>query len=163
MDYINGILEKDYHFGFVPVGDRPLSEVPAVYKTQNALLRFSYVELYKLRKFFKKNGKYADFFELEGFDEDMFWENYDYLIDNLVVQLNALYPKDMVDELDITLEDYDIEWPEDLVEDVLNDSFLDWGAIDTQLKLERIELEFELEDLRKDISRKEEEEDELPY
>lgn len=42
-------------------------------------------------------------------------------------------------------------------------AFLDWGAIDTQLKLERIELDFELEDLRKDISRKEEDEDELPY
>ena len=46
-------------------------------------------------------------------------------------------------ELHPSIEDYYILWPDDLIDDVMNDDFLNWGAIADALLLDRIELEAE--------------------
>lgn len=93
--------------------------------------------------FFKKYGTDADFYDLEDFDFDFYDETYDYLEDNLNKLLREFYPEDMLEELHPSIEDYFILWPNDLIEDVMNDDFLNWGAIADALMLDRIELEAE--------------------
>lgn len=144
------IYDKDYHFGFNPIGDRPLNEVPVVFRTTEGLLRFTYEELLKLRKFFKKYGRDASFLDLESFDEDMFEENYDYLLDNLYSQLESLYPEDMLRDLDVSLEDYDIEWPQDLIADVLNDDFTDWDKLEAELEQAQREADEDMERFKRE-------------
>jgi hypothetical protein len=136
---VDEVLKIDYRFSFDPM----FNNAPDVFKTQDTLLRFSYAELYKLRMFFKKYGTDADFYDLEDFDFDFYDETYDYLEDNLNKLLRELYPKDMLEELHPSIEDYYILWPEDLIDDVMNDDFLNWGAIADALLLDRIELEAE--------------------
>lgn len=144
------IYDKDYHFGFSPIGDRPLSEVPVVFRTTEGLLRFTYEELLKLRKFFKEYGSDANFLDLESFDEDLFEENYDYLRDNFYSQLESLYPEDMLRDLDVSLEDYDIEWPQDLIADVLNDDFTDWDKLEAELELAQREADEDMERFKRE-------------
>ena len=49
----------------------------------------------------------------------------------------------MLEELHPSIEDYYILWPDDLIDDVMNDDFLNWGAIADALLLDHIELEAE--------------------
>ena len=113
-------------------------------------LEKTYEELLKLRKFFKKYGRDASFLDLESFDEDMFEENYDYLLDNLYSQLESLYPEDMLRDLDVSLEDYDIEWPQDLIADVLNDDFTDWDKLEAELEQAQREADEDMERFKRE-------------
>lgn len=80
----------------------------------------------------------------------MFEENYDYLLDNLYSQLESLYPEDMLRDLDVSLEDYDIEWPQDLIADVLNDDFTDWDKLEAELEQAQREADEDMERFKRE-------------
>lgn len=59
--------------------------------------------------------------------------------------MRELYPEDMLKELPPSIEDYFILWPDDLIEDVMNDNFINQGAIADSLLLDRIEYDAQME------------------
>ena len=97
----------------------------------NEPLRFTIEEMYLLRQFFKEYGSDASFDELYEFNEDLYLDNAEILLDIICSRLNTVYLEEEMMLMDnISLDDYTVIWPESLINDVLDDNLLDWKAIE---------------------------------
>lgn len=84
-----------------------------------------------LRQFFKEYGSDASFDELYEFNEDLYLDNAEILLDIICSRLNTVYLEEEMMLMDnISLDDYTVIWPESLINDVLDDNLLDWKAIE---------------------------------
>ena len=83
-----------------------------------------------MRQFFKEYGSDASFDELYEFNEDLYLDNAEILLDIICSRLNTVYLEEEMMLMDnISLDDYTVIWPESLINDVLDDDLLDWKAI----------------------------------
>lgn len=139
MTNLGDIYNKEYRFEFTPSKNPWNGEgIPKTSSTADDTLRFTYEELYYLRNFFKEFGRDASFDDLEEFNEDMYEENRDFLADMLYLQLDRLRAKDEALDMSITFDDYEVVWPEELINDVLDDNFLDWKEIEDKMNEEEL-------------------------
>ena len=87
--------------------------------------------MYLLRQFFKEYGSDASLDELYEFNEDLYLDNAEILLDIICSRLNTVYLEEEMMLMDnISLDDYTVIWPESLINDVLDDNLLDWKAIE---------------------------------
>lgn len=129
---IADIFEKDYYFEFEPRMNYETGK--AAHKLPqgtNEPIRFTLEEMYLLRQFFEEYGSDALFDELYEFNEDLYLDNAEILLDIICSRLNTVYSEDEMMVMDnVSLDDYTVIWPESLINDVLDDNLLDWKAIE---------------------------------
>ena len=125
-------FEKDYYFEFEPKKNYETGKVAhKLPQGTNEPLRFTIEEMYLLRQFFKEYGSDASFDELYEFNEDLYLDNAEILLDIICSRLNTVYLEEEMMLMDnISLDDYTVIWPESLINDVLDDNLLDWKAIE---------------------------------
>ena len=128
---LGDIFEKDYYFEFEPRKNYETGKVAhKLPRGTNEPLRFTIEEMYLLRQFFKEYGSDASFDELYEFNEDLYLDNAEILLDIICSRLNTVYLEEEMMLMDnISLDDYTVIWPESLINDVLDDDLLDWKAI----------------------------------
>jgi len=128
---LGDIFEKDYYFEFEPRKNYETVKVAhKLPRGTNEPLRFTIEEMYLLRQFFKEYGSDASFDELYEFNEDLYLDNAEILLDIICSRLNTVYLEEEMMLMDnISLDDYTVIWPESLINDVLDDDLLDWKAI----------------------------------
>ena len=129
---LGDIFEKDYYFEFEPRKNYETSKVAhKLPRGTNEPLRFTIEEMHLLRQFFKEYGSDASFDELYEFNEDLYLDNAEILLDIICSRLNSVYLEEEMMLMDnISLDDYTVIWPESLINDVLDDNLLDWKAIE---------------------------------
>lgn len=129
---LGDIFEKDYYFEFEPRKNYKTGKVAhKLPRGTDEPLRFTIEEMYLLRQFFKEYGSDALFDELYEFNEDLYLDNAEILLDIICSRLNTVYSEEEMMLMDnISLDDYTIIWPESLINDVLDDNLLDWKAIE---------------------------------
>lgn len=128
---LGDIFEKDYYFEFEPRKNYETGRVAhKLPRGTNEPLRLTIEEMYLLRQFFKEYGSDALFDELYEFNEDLYLDNAEILLDIICSRLNTVYSEEEMMLMDnISLDDYTVIWPESLINDVLDDDLLDWKAI----------------------------------
>ena len=128
---LGDIFEKDYYFEFEPKKNYETGKVAhKLPQGTNEPLRFTIEEMYLLRQFFKEYGSDASFDELYEFNEDLYLDNAEILLDIICSRLNTVYLEEEMMLMDnISPDDYTVIWPESLINDVLDDDLLDWKAI----------------------------------
>ena len=129
---LGDIFEKDYYFEFEPRKNYETGKVAhKLPQGTNEPLRFTIEEMYLLRQFFKEYGSDALFDELYEFNEDLYLDNAEILLDIICSRLNTVYSEEEMMLMDnISLDDYTVIWPKSLINDVLDDNLLDWKAIE---------------------------------
>lgn len=168
MDF-DKVVDKKYHFAFEPK-KRPAGYAPRVVVPDDQYICFSPNELYSLRKAFKQYGKDFVFRRLEDIDDNLYEEMYEDLSDMLYSNMTSPQSnKELADEINkiindfrngpqtdadenkmeqelnklvpYELEDYKVVFPDELINDVLDDNFLDWAAIEKEAKDSEREIE----------------------
>lgn len=129
---LGDIFEKDYYFEFEPRKNYETGKVAnKLPRGTDEPLRFTIEEMYLLRQFFEEYGSDASFDELYEFNEDLYLDNAEILLDIICSILNTVYSEEEMMLMDnISLDDYTVIWPESLINDVLDDNLLDWKAIE---------------------------------
>lgn len=163
MDY-QKIHDKPYHFTLRrrdPYNDN----VPEVEIPEDMNLYFMPEEMLELRSFYKQYGRDEPFESLEDFAPDSYdedwWAMLEYLYSTTSIDMQvaeaAAYPDPVMNkdalllrlsrDLPYNLDDYDIIPPQELIDDVLDDNFMDWVALRNELDLTNALIEAE-EELR---------------
>ena len=129
---LGDIFEKDYYFEFEPRMNYETGKAAhKLPRGTNEPIRFTLEEMYLLRLFFKEYGSDALFDELYEFNEDLYLDNAEILLDIICSRLNTVYSEEEMMLMDnISLDDYTVIWPESLINDVLDNNLLDWKAIE---------------------------------
>jgi len=129
---LGDIFEKDYYFEFEPRMNYETGKAAhKLPRGTNEPIRFTLEEMYLLRQFFKVYGSDALFDELYEFNEDLYLDNAEILLDIICSRLNTVYSEEEMMLMDnISLDDYTVIWPESLINDVLDNNLLDWKAIE---------------------------------
>ena len=129
---LGDIFEKDYYFEFEPRMNYETGKAAhKLPRGTNEPIRFTLEEMYVLRLFFKEYGSDALFDELYEFNEDLYLDNAEILLDIICSRLNTVYSEEEMMVMDnVSLDDYTVIWPESLINDVLDDNLLDWKAIE---------------------------------
>ena len=102
---IADIFEKDYYFEFEPRMNYETGKAAhKLPRETNEPIRFTLEEMYLLRQFFKVYGSDALFDELYEFNEDLYLDNTEILLDIICSRLNTVYSEDeMMSEFSINL------------------------------------------------------------
>ena len=92
---LGDIFEKDYYFEFEPRMNYETGKAAhKLPRGTNEPIRSTLEEMYLLRQFFKVYGSDALFDELYEFNEDLYLDNAEILLDIICSRLNTVYSED---------------------------------------------------------------------
>lgn len=143
------IHKKPYHFTLERL-DPENENVPEAIIPDDMNLHFTAEEMLMLRRFYKERGRDVEFEEFEGFDEDSYEDDCDILLQYLYMCTSkemqdytaahpmtdlGIYTYQLSQKLPYNLDDYWICPPDELIDNVLDDNFMDWVGIMNDLDL----------------------------
>ena len=143
------IHKKPYHFTLERL-DPENENVPEANIPDDMNLHFTAEEMLMLRRFYKERGRDVEFEEFEGFDEDSYEDDCDILLQYLYMCTSkemqdyaaahpmedlGIYTYQLYQKLPYNLDDYWICPPDELIDNVLDDNFMDWVGIMNDLDL----------------------------
>jgi len=142
IDY-KEIHKKPYHFTLERL-DPEDERVPEAIIPDDMNLHFTADEMLTLRRFYKERGRDVEFEEFEGYDEDSYEEDCELLLQYLYLCTSkemqdyaaahpmtdlGIYTYQLSQKLPYNLDDYWICPPDELIDNVLDDKFMDWVGI----------------------------------
>ena len=137
------IHKKPYHFTLERLDPEDEREPEAII-LDDMNLHFTADEMLTLRRFYKERGRDVEFEKFEGYDEDCYEEDceillqylyrctskdmQDYVAAHSMTDL-GIYTYQLSQKLPYNLDDYWICPPDELIDNVLDDKFMDWVGI----------------------------------
>lgn len=160
MENLKEVENKEYHFT-IERRDKAKYYAPVVDIPVSNFMRFMPYELLSFRKLFQKHGEKAQFKHLENIDVDLYDEMHEILTEFLYsnagtqeeredranrmmgaycdyqnskrTRSDAKIMKMIIDKIcPFDLSDYKVIFPDELKQDVLNDDYINWIAIENE-------------------------------